>query len=49
MTSIEIEAKGFDKISAETGLGFNNLLVTLTSLELKGAIKQLEGEKYKLV
>lgn len=47
LTSIEIEAKGFDKISAETGLDFNNLLVTLTNLELKGVIKQIEGEKYK--
>jgi len=46
--SIEIEAKGFDKISTETGLDFNNLLVTLTNLELKGLIKQIEGEKYKL-
>jgi len=48
LTSIEIEPKGFDKISSETGLDFNNLLVCLTSLELKGSIKQIEGEKYKI-
>lgn len=47
--SIEIESKGFDKISAETGLDFNNLLVNLTNLELKGLIKQIEGEKYKII
>lgn len=48
LSSIEIEAKGFDKISAETGLDFNNLLVCLTNLEINGAIKQIEGEKYKI-
>jgi len=47
LTSIEIEPKGFDKISAETGVNFNDLLVCLTNLELNGAIKQIEGEKYK--
>lgn len=49
MDSIEVEAKGFDKISAETGINFNELLVCLTNLELSGAIKQIEGEKYKVV
>lgn len=49
LTSIEIEPKGFDKISSETGLDFNNLLVYLTNLELKGLIKQIEGEKYKII
>lgn len=48
ISSIEIEPKGFDKISAETGLNFNDLLVALTNLELRGIIKQIEGEKYKL-
>lgn len=47
--SIEIEPKGFDKISSETGLDFNNLLVNLTNLELKGSIKQIDGEKYKII
>jgi len=48
LTSIEIEPKGFDKISSETGVNFNDLLVCLTTLELNGAIKQIEGEKYKI-
>lgn len=48
LDSIEVEAKGFDKISAETNLEFNDLLTNLTTLELKGVIKQIEGEKYKL-
>ena len=30
-------------------IDFNNLLVCLTSLELKGIIKQIEGEKYKVI
>lgn len=49
LSSIEIEPKGFDKISAETGIDFNDLLVCLTTLELNGMIKQIEGEKYKIV
>ena len=48
LTSIEIESKGFDKISAETGINFNELLVCLTNLELNGIIRQIEGEKYKV-
>jgi len=48
LSSIEIEPKGFDKVSAETGINFNDLLTALTTLELKGAIKQIEGEKYKI-
>lgn len=49
LNSIEIEPKGFDIISAETKIDFNNLLVCLTNLELKGIIKQIEGEKYKVI
>lgn len=48
LKSIEIEPKGFDKISSETGLDFRNLLTCLTTLELQGTIKQIEGEKYKI-
>lgn len=48
LTSIEIEPKGFDAISVETGIDFNSLLVCLTNLELQGTIKQIEGEKYKM-
>lgn len=49
LKAIEIEPKGFDAISAETKIDFNNLLVCLTNLELQGTIKQVEGEKYKIV
>lgn len=48
LTSIEVEPKGFDKISTETGVGLNELLMCLTNLELNGLIKQIEGEKYKV-
>lgn len=48
LEAIETEPKGFDKICAETGLEFNTLLVCLTSLELAGIIKQIEGEKYSI-
>lgn len=48
LNAIEIEPKGFDVISAETGINLNNLLACLTSLELKGIIKQIDGEKYKI-
>jgi predicted Rossmann fold nucleotide-binding protein DprA/Smf involved in DNA uptake len=47
LQSIEIEPKGFDKISSETKLTSDELLVCLTNLELGGVIKQVEGEKYK--
>ena len=49
LNSIEIEQKGFDQISSETGISFNDLLVCLTTLELSGVIKQVDGEKYKVV
>lgn len=49
LASIEIEPKGFDKISSETGINFNELLACLTNLEILGTIKQIEGEKYKMV
>lgn len=48
LSSIEIEPKGFDKISSETGIDFSDLLTALTTLELQGSIKQIEGEKYKI-
>lgn len=49
LNSIEIEPKTFDIISSETGIEFNTLLVCLTNLELQGTIKQVDGEKYKLI
>lgn len=49
LNSIEIEPKGFDAILSETKLDFNNLLACLTNLELNSQIKQIEGEKYKII
>lgn|SRR5574344_77106 len=43
---IAIEPKTLDSIAATTGLDFNTLMVALTELELKGCIKQTDGEKY---
>ena len=37
---LEIEEKGFDEISSQTGISTNDLLIHLTTLELKGYIKQ---------
>lgn len=49
LKSIEIEPKGFDKISSEVNINFNDLLFSLTNLELQGKIKQIDGEKYKII
>lgn len=44
--AIEIEPKSFDEILDLTGIEFGDLMSILTMLELKGIIKQIEGEKY---
>ena len=44
---LEIEEKGFDEISSQTGINTNDLLIILTTLELKGIIKQTTGDRYK--
>lgn len=46
---LEIEEKGFDEISSETNISTNDLLILLTTLELKGIIKQTTGDRYKKV
>ena len=46
---LEIEEKYFDEIMAQTGLSLEDLLTYLTTMELKGIIKQTDGEKYKRV
>jgi len=43
---IAIEPKTFDNIANSTTLGFDDLMSVLTTLELKGIIKQTNGEKY---
>lgn len=47
--AVEIEEKGFDEISTQTGIDTNDLLILLTTLELKGIIKQTVGDRYKKV
>ena len=47
LTSIEIEPKRFDSIQNETSLSTESLLENLTTLELKGIIKQVTGDRYK--
>ena len=47
--SIATEAKNFDNILLETELDFGDLMVVLTNLEIKGYIKQTDGEKYMSV
>ena len=49
INAIEIEPKGFDSIQAETSLSTEDLLMCLTTLELKGIIKQEEGDRYQRV
>ena len=47
--SVEIEPKGFDSIQNETKISTEDLLMCLTTLELKGIIKQVEGDRYQKV
>lgn len=47
--AIEIEEKGFDELLAITKLSVDTLLTLLTMLELKGIIKQVDGDRYRKV
>ena len=49
LSAIEIEPKSFDCIQNETKLSTDDLLTNLTTLELKGIIKQYNGDRYKKV
>jgi len=44
---LEVESKGVDELLTVTGLKFDDLLMTLTTMELKGIIKQCDGDRYK--
>ena len=46
LKSIDIEPKNFDKIQLETKISTEILLTNLTTLELKGIIKQVDSDKY---
>lgn len=45
--SLEIEEKGFDELISLTGLDTDSLLMNLTTMELKGIIKQSGADRYK--
>ena len=47
--SLEVEDKSFDEISAETGISTEDLLIHLTTLELREIIKQVNGNRYRKV
>ena len=49
MDVIKIEEKGVDEIMAATGLDLDTLLINLTTMELKGIIEQVNGDRYKRV
>lgn len=44
---IGIEPLGFDEIQAKTGMNTDELLKTLTIMELEGFIEQTDGDRYK--
>ena len=44
---IGIEPLGFDEIQAKTGMNTEELLKTLTIMELEGFIEQTDGDRYK--
>ena len=46
---IDIEPLGFDEIQAKTGMDTEELLKTLTMMELDGFIVQTDGDRYKRV
>ncbi len=47
--NLEIEEKCVDELLSLTGLRFDDLLMNLTTMELKGIIKQCDGDRYKRV
>ena len=47
--NLEIEEKGVDELLALTKLKLDDLLINLTTMELKGIIKQVDGDRYKRV
>lgn len=49
LSAIEIEEKGVDEIMAITKIDFDTLLINLTTMELKGIIEQVNGDRYKRI
>ena len=46
LEAIEIEEKGIDEIMTVTGIDIDTLLINLTTMELKGIIEQVSGDRY---
>jgi DNA processing protein len=46
-SSLEIEEKGVDELLSLTKMKIDDLLMNLTTMELKGIIKQCGGDRYK--
>ncbi len=49
LSAIEIEEKGVDEIMAITKIDLDTLLINLTTMELKGIIEQVNGDRYKRI
>lgn len=47
--ALEVEEKGVDELLAATQMDVDDLLTNLTTMELKGIIKQVTGDRYKRV
>ena len=46
---IEVEPCGFDEIQSATGLETEELLETLTLMEIEGLIENTDGDRYKKI
>ena len=46
---LEVEEKGIDELLVQTKMELDDLLMNLTMMELKGIIKQCDGDRYKKV
>lgn len=47
--SLEVEERGIDELLGLTKMKLDDLLMNLTTMELKGIIKQCDGDRYKKV
>lgn len=47
--NLKIEERGVDELSTLTKLNLDTLLMNLTTMELKGLIKQVNGDRYRAV
>lgn len=49
LNALKVEEKGIDEIMALTKTDLDTLLINLTTMELKGIIEQVNGDRYKRV